>query len=60
MVSKVYEHFGLNFKALKTNQKQSLIADTTKINKLCNWNPKYTLESGIDQYIQWASKEDFL
>jgi nucleoside-diphosphate-sugar epimerase len=59
MVSKVYAHFGLDFDVLETNQNLSLIADTTRIKEVCDWNPVYTIESGIDQYINWASQIDF-
>ena len=59
MVSEVYTHFGLDFDVLETNQNRSLIADTRRIKEVCDWNPVYTIESGIDQYINWASQIDF-
>ena len=59
MVSKVYAHFGLDFDVLKINQNRSLIADTTKIKEISDWNPVYTIENGIDQYINWANQVDF-
>ena len=59
LVSKVYAHFGLDFDVLETNQTRSLIADTTRIKEVCDWNPIYTIESGIDQYINWVSQIDF-
>jgi nucleoside-diphosphate-sugar epimerase len=59
MVSKVYTRFGLDFDVLETNQSRSLIADTRRIKEVCDWNPVYTIESGIDQYINWASQIDF-
>ena len=59
IVSKVYRYFGLDFDVLETNQNRSLIADTTRIKHLCDWNPVYTIESGIDQFINWASQNDF-
>jgi nucleoside-diphosphate-sugar epimerase len=59
MVSKVYTHFGLDFDVLKINQNQSLIADTRRIKEVCDWNPVYTIDSGINQYINWANQVNF-
>jgi nucleoside-diphosphate-sugar epimerase len=59
MVSRVYAHFGLDFDVLKTDQNRSLIADTTRIKKISDWNHVYTIENGIDQYIKWANQADF-
>jgi len=59
MVSKVYAHFGLDFDVVKISQNRSLIADITRIKEISDWNPVYTIESGIDQYINWASQIDF-
>ena len=56
MVSKVYEYFGLDFKVLKTDQNQSLIADTSRIKEVCGWNPEYPISIGVDEYIKWADK----
>jgi len=32
---------------------ENLVADTTKLRQEVNWSPKYDLNSGIDQTIQW-------
>jgi len=59
MVSKVYKHFGLDFDVLKISQNRSLIADTRRIKEVCDWNPVYTIDSGINQYINWANQVNF-
>ena len=59
MVSRVYAHFGLDFDVLEINHNRSLIADTTRIKEFSDWNPVYTIENGIDQYIKWANQVDF-
>lgn len=59
MVSKVYAHFGLDFDVLKINQNRSLIADTTRIKEISDWNPVCTIDSGINQYINWANQVNF-
>jgi nucleoside-diphosphate-sugar epimerase len=56
MVSKVYEHFGLNYEVSKVDHKETLIADTSRIRELCYWYPRYTIENGIKQYIKWADQ----
>lgn len=33
-----------------------LWADNTKIKKLTNWNPRYSLDEGLDETIQWIRK----
>jgi nucleoside-diphosphate-sugar epimerase len=55
MVSKVYEHFGIDFNGLKSDQNQSLIADISRINEACGWSPAYPIEIGIAEYIKWAN-----
>ena len=60
MVSKVYESFGLDFKVLKTDRNQSLIADTSRIKEVCGWNPEYPISIGVDEYIKWADKAGLL
>jgi len=32
-----------------------LLADTSKAQKLLNWAPRYTLESGLSQTVKWFS-----
>jgi len=59
MVSRVYAHFGLEFDVLKINQNRTLIADTSRIKEISDWNPVYSIENGIDQYIKWANQVDF-
>ena len=59
MVSKVYTHFGLDFDVLKISKNRSLIADTRRIKEVCDWNPVYTIDSGINQYINWANQVNF-
>jgi nucleoside-diphosphate-sugar epimerase len=59
MVSMVYAHFGLDYDVLEINHNRSLIADTTRIKEISDWNPVYTIENGIDQYIKWANQIDF-
>jgi len=58
MVSKVYEHFGLNYEVSKVDHKETLIADTSRIRELCDWYPRYTIENGIKQYIKWADQKE--
>jgi nucleoside-diphosphate-sugar epimerase len=59
MVSRVYAHFGLDLHVVKINQNRSLIADTTRIKEITEWNTVYTIERGIDQYINWANEVNF-
>lgn len=59
MVSKIYEHFGLDYDVLKTDHNLTLTADTSRIKELCDWNPEYTIENGIKQYIKWVGQVDF-
>jgi nucleoside-diphosphate-sugar epimerase len=59
MVSKIYEHFGLDYDVLKIDHNRTLTADVSRIKELCDWNTEYTIESGIKQYIKWASQVDF-
>jgi nucleoside-diphosphate-sugar epimerase len=33
-----------------------LISDNGKAREICNWAPKYTLEEGIRQTIEWVKK----
>jgi nucleoside-diphosphate-sugar epimerase len=59
LVSKVYDHFGLNYDVLKVDHGRTLTADTSRIRELCGWYPKFTIENGIKQYIRWAEQVDF-
>jgi len=35
---------------------QRLIADATKVKNLLGWEPKYSLEKGLREYVQWYTK----
>lgn len=35
---------------------QRLIADATKVKSLLGWEPKYDLEKGLRQYVEWYTK----
>ena len=35
---------------------QRLIADATKVKDLLGWEPKYDLEKGLRQYVEWYTK----
>lgn len=57
MVSKVYAYFGLDFDITTTDKNGSLIADTNRIQEFCDWNPEYTIDRGVEEYIEWANQE---
>ena len=40
----------------KNSEVMRLISDNGKARKICGWTPKYTLEEGIRQTIEWVKK----
>jgi len=40
----------------RVGEVQRLIADATKVKNLLGWEPKYSLEKGLREYVQWYTK----
>jgi CDP-paratose 2-epimerase len=48
------------YKKSRVGDQEIYISDLNKIKKTIKWTPKYNIEKGLDEYINWLKKNNFI